>query len=81
MKFNAKYCLQKSNENYRKKITQERKSIIKEIKIKIANGNFNLRYIIIYSENEDWLIDKGFKLTPCTNQDWFLIDWSNENGK
>lgn len=78
MKFNAKCCLQKSNENYKKRIIKERKSIIKGIKEKIANGNFCLRYIIIHSENEDWLIDKGFKLTPCRNQDWFLIDWSNE---
>lgn len=81
MKFNAKYCLQKSNKNYEKQIIKERKSIIKEIKRKIANGNFRLHYIIIYSENENWLIDKGFKVTPCANQDWFFIDWSNENDK
>lgn len=86
MEFNAKYCLQKSNENYEKQIIKERKSIIKEIKEKIANGNFRLLYRIIYSENEDWLIDKGFKLTPqptwaVFNNDDTLIDWSNENDK
>lgn len=82
MEFNAKYCLRKSNEGYEKQIKEERKVIIERIKEKAQKGEFHLYYTIEYTENEDWLIDRGFKLTPHVKWGWTtdntLIDWSNE---
>lgn len=78
MEFNAKYCLRKSDKGYQNQIKNERKVIIERIKNKAKCGKYCLYYIIVYTENEDWLVDRGFKLTPCANDDNTLIDWNNE---
>ena len=79
MKFNAKYCLRESDKNYQNQIENERKMIVEKIKEKVKYGKYDLYYAIMYTENEDWLTDRGFKLTPYAKWGYnTLIDWSNE---